>query len=213
MAGPEHYGFPLGKRRSGDWIFNYQNKRNWVTYNLPPPEGVHPKTSYTTCSICLSQFLVAPDLKFIAAFNRAGSAWGEPNPAPGTLTVSYLENGDLIHLSASPEDQKQLRLEFAEQEFELHGRAVMWQWPVGAVPWVQATGPRGWTAVTRESDPLTCPCGSTDKRLVYILCLLYILTHYRYKQHQETGKHKRWLAAQPDDEEPAVEVAVTGNWW
>ena len=54
IMGPEFYGHPIGKRITGaqEWIFTYKGKRGWPVYNLPPPAGVAPGLTYSTCLIC-----------------------------------------------------------------------------------------------------------------------------------------------------------------
>ena len=87
MMGPEFYGFPIGKRCTGneEWIITYRQKKGWPIYILPPLAGSTFHGCFQTCLICLSQFLVA-DIRRIAAANRKGVAWvfaaSLPGPSP-----------------------------------------------------------------------------------------------------------------------------------
>ena len=71
MMGPEFYGFPIGKRCTGneEWIITCRQKKGWPIYILPPLAGSTFHGCFQTCLICLSQFLVA-DIRRIAAANQ-----------------------------------------------------------------------------------------------------------------------------------------------
>ena len=189
MAGPTHFGIPFGRRISGEWMFTYKSKDNWIRYRLPPPAGVQyrdhagRKILGKTCLICLAQFLVAPELRCIAAFNEAGTAWGCPNPLPGSLCVTYLVDVEvLLLLAANRERQEELRREFIQQE-SLCGRDVIFASPLGQIPRV----PRG---RGEAFDPSTCGCGSTQKER---------------GRHMSTVLHKNWIAAQGIQQQSADE--------
>ena len=82
--------------------------------------------SYYTCLICFSQFLAAGlTLERIAAFNRKKNAWGtsKTKTMAGSLTVTTVENGDLLKLCAVHDAQLCLQQEFIDQE-GAHDRRV-----------------------------------------------------------------------------------------
>ncbi len=129
MVGAAHYGLPVGRRlqdpRQDKNIYTCKIRRNWNEYRIPKPAyltSVHPtKMAQKTCLICFIQFIVAPDLMRIVAFNHDATAWGHPNDGagPGVLYITFLpgkDESELLHISSPRELQATMRLEFVEQQ-------------------------------------------------------------------------------------------------
>jgi hypothetical protein len=126
MVGAAHYCLPLGRRlqdpKKDKNIYTRKLRRNWHEYGLPKPAYLTSTTmAQTTCLICLIQFVVAPDLMKIVAFNHDATAWGQPNggEGPGALHITFLpgeDESDLLHISSPLDLQSSLRTEFVEQE-------------------------------------------------------------------------------------------------
>ena len=134
MVGAAHYGLPVGRRlqdpKKDKNIYTRKLRRNWHEYGLPKPAYLTSTTmAQTTCLICLIQFVVAPDLMKIAAFNHDATAWGQPNggEGPGALHITFLpgeDESDLLHISSPHDLQSSLRTEFVEQELRRQGIRV-----------------------------------------------------------------------------------------
>jgi hypothetical protein len=223
MAGPEYYGFPFAKKSTGEWIFSQQQKKGWPVYSVPPPPDIRPHNSCPqTCLICFSQFLASGlTLEFIAAFNRKGKGWGTVKFLAGTrarimrtprarvmsfsgsLTVTTLENGDLLLLCAVLDAQRALRAELVAQE-GAHGRDVIFTFPVHLISGNNRARRRD--DVYYAFDPLNCPCGSACKDR---------------RGHFKTAAHQAWLDQDDEDEDDdgaavygqAARDVLPSDWW
>ena len=122
MVGAAHYGLPVGRRlqdpKKDKNIYTFKNLGNWHTYGLPKPAYLtSTRIAKQTCLICLIQFVVAPDLMNIVAFNHDADAWENPNggEGPGVLYITFLpdnDGSDLLHISSPHGLQTSLRTEF-----------------------------------------------------------------------------------------------------
>ena len=133
MVGAAHYGLPVGKRlqdpRKDKNIYTRKNLKNWHQYGLPKPAYLtstsSTRMSQQTCLICLIQFVVAPDLMNIVAFNHDATAWGHPNSGEGwVLHITFLPGEDgsyLLHISSPQALQSRLRTDFVAQELRRLG--------------------------------------------------------------------------------------------
>jgi hypothetical protein len=112
-------------------------------------------------------------------------AWGKY--LAGSLTVTTLENGDLLQLCAVHDAQRELRKELVAQE-GAHGRQVSFTFPVHLIPSKNSKSRRR-DAVFYAFDPLNGPCGNRTKKT---------------SKHFSTAAHQAWLDGQDDEEEDDV---------
>jgi hypothetical protein len=150
--------------------------------------------------MCLSPFFVDGNLQCIVAFNRDAHPWGQhfdlPEPTTGCLTITFLDDEDLIILlSAVHEDQLLLRDGFCRQMAANGQPPPIFEGFVRDIPKISQT-PRFVT----KFDPAACPCGSDDKHS---------------SRHQGTAVHKAWLLQQAGlaESDPLAVPADGSRWW
>lgn len=126
MAGAAHYGLNVGRILVSDYrhkdrnIYTFKTLHSWPLYRLPKPYHITAmKNVGQTCLICLIQFVVAPHLLCIPAFNHDGSAWGHGNGGEGVLNITFRLDDlgeQLLHISSPHKMQADMRVEFVAQE-------------------------------------------------------------------------------------------------
>jgi hypothetical protein len=143
MVGAAHYGLIVGRRlqdpRKDKNIYTRKIRRNWHEYGLPKPAYLtSTNMSQRTCLICLIQFVVAPDLMKIVAFNHDATAWGQLNggEGPGALYITFLpgeDESDLLHISSPHDLQSSLRTDTFQRQ-EHFCPKVRKSWPLYTLP-------------------------------------------------------------------------------
>jgi hypothetical protein len=143
MVGAAHYGLIVGRRlqdpRKDKNIYTRKIRRNWHEYGLPKPAYLtSTNMSQRTCLICLIQFVVAPDLMKIVAFNHDATAWGQLNggEGPGALYITFLpseDESDLLHISSPQDLQSSLRTDTFQRQEHLYPK-VRKSWPLYTLP-------------------------------------------------------------------------------
>ena len=121
----------------------------------------------------------------------------------GSLTVTTLENGDLVLLCAVLDAQRALRAELVAQE-GAHGRDVIFTFPVHLISGNKRARRRD--AVYYAFDPLNCLCGSECKER---------------RGHFNTAAHQAWLDQDDEDEDDdgaavygqAARDVLPSDWW